>query len=80
MYRLMILIILTDVLFCERSQSLGSCGQDLPTFDQPKPVPETFQNKVVEVFRRCGSREIPAKNFRRSGAGKQHGNNMETTL
>lgn len=38
--------------------------EDLPTFDQPKPVPESFQNKVIEVFRRCGSREIPAKNFR----------------
>eukprot|EP00439_Symbiodinium_sp_Y106_P031915 s7310_g3.t2 len=46
------------------------CGQllvgraDLPVFDQPKPVPESFQHKVIEVFRRCGSREIPAKNFR----------------
>eukprot|EP00913_Durusdinium_trenchii_P005484 g5112.t1 len=37
---------------------------DLPIFDQPKPVPESFQQKVIEVFRRCGSREIPAKNFR----------------
>ncbi|CAJ1356798.1 unnamed protein product [Effrenium voratum] len=37
---------------------------DLPIFDQPKPVPESFQHKVIEVFRRCGSREIPAKNFR----------------
>ncbi|CAE7203975.1 unnamed protein product [Symbiodinium sp. CCMP2456] len=46
------------------------CGQllvgraHLPVFDQPKPVPESFQHKVIEVFRRCGSREIPAKNFR----------------
>lgn len=38
--------------------------EDLPIFDQPKPVPESFQQKVIEVFRRCGSREIPAKNFR----------------
>ena len=25
---------------------------------------ETAKTKVIEVFRRCGSREIPAKNFR----------------
>jgi len=46
------------------SDDLLEGREDLPTFDQPKPVPESFQNKVVEVFRRCGSREIPAKNFR----------------
>lgn len=39
-------------------------GRDLPRFDRPQPVPESFQWRVIEVFRRAGSREIPAKNFR----------------
>ncbi|CAE7271238.1 unnamed protein product [Symbiodinium sp. CCMP2592] len=33
-------------------------------FEQPKPVPESVQHKVIEVFRRSGSREMDAKTFR----------------
>jgi hypothetical protein len=39
-------------------------NHDIPSFDRPQPVPESFQWKVIEVFRRAGSREIPAKSFR----------------
>eukprot|EP00403_Amphidinium_massartii_P048140 CAMPEP_0178461408 /NCGR_PEP_ID=MMETSP0689_2-20121128/49292_1 /TAXON_ID=160604 /ORGANISM="Amphidinium massartii, Strain CS-259" /LENGTH=1175 /DNA_ID=CAMNT_0020088239 /DNA_START=1 /DNA_END=3524 /DNA_ORIENTATION=+ len=39
-------------------------GVELPSFEKPKPVPESFQLQVIEVFRRSGCREIPARNFR----------------
>eukprot|EP00929_Paragymnodinium_shiwhaense_P029376 TRINITY_DN16842_c0_g3_i1.p1 TRINITY_DN16842_c0_g3~~TRINITY_DN16842_c0_g3_i1.p1 ORF type:complete len:1199 (+),score=294.11 TRINITY_DN16842_c0_g3_i1:79-3675(+) len=33
-------------------------------FDKPQPIPESFKNNVLEIFRRSGSVEIPAKYFR----------------
>mmetsp|Transcript_19361 Transcript_19361/g.43552 ORF Transcript_19361/g.43552 Transcript_19361/m.43552 type:complete len:1070 (+) Transcript_19361:60-3269(+) len=39
-------------------------GVELPSFEKPKPVPESFKQQVVEVFRRSNCKEIPARNFR----------------
>merc|ERR1719330_1067937 len=39
-------------------------GRDVPEFQRSPRVPESFQWRVIEVFRRAGTREIPAKTFR----------------
>mmetsp|Transcript_29633 Transcript_29633/g.64469 ORF Transcript_29633/g.64469 Transcript_29633/m.64469 type:complete len:1233 (-) Transcript_29633:68-3766(-) len=46
--------------FCDKMLE----GRAVPRCEKQIPVPESFQKQVVEVFRRAGSREIPAKDFR----------------
>lgn len=48
-------------------EELCECTEDdpsVPVFQKPLPVPESFQQKVIEVFRKMGTREIAAKSFR----------------
>jgi len=45
---------------CENTED----DPDVPVFQKPLPVPESFHHKVAEVFRRMGTREIVAKSFR----------------
>eukprot|EP00928_Gymnodinium_smaydae_P003900 TRINITY_DN11379_c0_g2_i1.p1 TRINITY_DN11379_c0_g2~~TRINITY_DN11379_c0_g2_i1.p1 ORF type:complete len:743 (+),score=108.41 TRINITY_DN11379_c0_g2_i1:126-2231(+) len=48
--------------FCE----FCDCNDDIDgqRFDQPLPIPESVQLKVIEVIRRSGLKEVPAKDFR----------------
>jgi hypothetical protein len=48
--------------FCDQVSHASS--QRIPFSQKPQPVPESFQWKVIEVFRQVGSREILATSFR----------------
>merc|ERR1719210_1919270 len=43
--------------------TLATKGRELPKFQNPQPVPESFEQLVLQVFQRARTREIPTKIF-----------------